>query len=173
MKEFNYRNGKLSFARAQDIPTITKPALFDLVEVMRGCGRNCDFCEPNLRAVRSIPYDMIEDEITVNVNHGGKSAWLHSEDVWLYKLEDHKNMIPNEDALLELFQRATAIPGVTAPPHPTHGTIAPAAYSPEMIQKNYPNGHTRCKAMAWNTDWFGNWFSQPLQEDDAEQSKAL
>jgi radical SAM superfamily enzyme YgiQ (UPF0313 family) len=84
-----------SWPRVEQIPTIVAPSYKGLVEVMRGCGRGCRFCEPNLRVARYMPLDRIEEEIKLNVNAGIDHAWLHSEDIFLYKVEDKKNFYPN------------------------------------------------------------------------------
>lgn len=115
-------------------PQIRNPSLNGLVEIMRGCGRNCEFCEPNLRRARYQSVDYIKKEIQVNVNSGYKSLWAQSEDFWLYKLEDHRNFIPNNDALIELFSEISKIKGLKDI-HPTHGSIAPAAHDPDLVKK--------------------------------------
>jgi len=116
------------------IPTITKPTLHGLVEVMRGCGRNCEFCDPNLRAARYMPVERVLQEVSVNAKMGNTRAWLHSEDIFLYKLEDHRNFMPNRDALYELFGAVMSSPGISHV-NPTHGTVAPPAADPEMFAR--------------------------------------
>jgi radical SAM superfamily enzyme YgiQ (UPF0313 family) len=120
------------FPKTSELPPIVAPSVHDLVEVMRGCGRNCEFCEPNLRAARYYPHDFIAKEIEVNIRGGGKNAWLQTEDIFLYKLEDHRGFWPNQDAVLDLFRAAMAVPGVQHS-NATHGTVAPAACAPELI----------------------------------------
>lgn len=72
MTEFNRRHGLLAFGRVEDLPLIVRPSMYDIIEVMRGCGHNCTFCEPNLRAARNMPFPgFIEREVSVNLHAGG------------------------------------------------------------------------------------------------------
>lgn len=131
-RDYNKKRGLSVFPRVEEIPNIVGASIHSLVEVMRGCGRNCAFCEPNLRAARYYPLEKIRDEILVNIKYGSRSAWLQSEDIFLYKLDDHKNFFPNRDALVELFKMVMSIPGVEYS-NATHGTISPAAADPGLI----------------------------------------
>jgi len=115
------------------IPTIVRPATHGFVEAMRGCGRNCHFCEPNLRVSRYIPIEKIRKEILVNLKGGIGNVWLHSEDIFLYKVEDKHYFYPNREALIELFQSVMSIKGVTHA-NPTHGTVSAAAADPILIK---------------------------------------
>src|SRR5205807_1081285 len=47
------------------IPKILGPTMHGMNEVMRGCGRGCEFCEVTLRRPRYFPLDYIGDEIAV------------------------------------------------------------------------------------------------------------
>jgi radical SAM superfamily enzyme YgiQ (UPF0313 family) len=120
--------------RLDDLPAIVEPSIQGIVEVMRGCGRNCEFCEPNLRIGRFASLERIAKEIKVNVKAGIKNAWIHSEDIFLYKVEDRRNLIPNRDALFELFSTVMSIDGIRHS-NPTHGTVSPVVADPEMIAK--------------------------------------
>lgn len=117
-----------------EIPTIVGASTHGLVEVMRGCGRGCSFCEPNLRYGRSMPFEKINEEIAVNVKSGQNSIWVHSEDIFLYKVEKRSTLEPNREAIIDLFNNIMNQPGVMHS-NPTHGTIAPAVYDPDMIAK--------------------------------------
>ncbi|NJE00548.1 radical SAM protein [Thermococcus sp. JdF3] len=117
--------------RVEEIPTIVAPSYKGLVEIMRGCGRGCRFCEPNLRVARFIPLEKIEMEIWLNVRAGIDHAWLHSEDIFLYMVEDRRNFYPNVDAVVELFETARKY---TRNVNPTHGTVAAALAAPDMIE---------------------------------------
>ncbi len=118
--------------RIEDIPDIVNPTVHGLVEVMRGCGRNCQFCEPNLRVAKYYPNEKIVREINVNTKIGNPNVWVHSEDIFLYKLEDKRGFMPNHDAVVELFRTIMSIPGITYA-NPTHGTVAPAPADPQLI----------------------------------------
>lgn len=120
--------------KIDEIPKILKPAMDNMVEVMRGCGRGCDFCEVTRRKLRYMPLDFISDEVAVNTTAPrGGSVQLHADDIFLYELEDKRTLTPNKDALKGLFQHVMSLPGVTHC-YPTHGTVSAAAVSPDLIE---------------------------------------
>ncbi len=121
-----------NWPKVEEIPTIVSPSYKGLIEVMRGCGRGCRFCDPNLRIVRYIPLEKIEEEIKVNMKAGINRVWFHSEDIFLYKVEDKKNFYPNAEAVIELFEMGRKY---TKNVNPTHGAVASALADPEMIKK--------------------------------------
>jgi len=118
----------------EEIPAVLGPTYKGMVEVMRGCGRNCRYCDPNLRRARYIPEETIRSEIAVNVRAGLTTAWLHSDDIFLYKIKDRREFYPNTEEVVRLFERVMSIPGVQFS-NPTHGTIAPVVADPSMIQR--------------------------------------
>ena len=120
------------FPRLEDISEIVGPSTKGMVEVMRGCGIGCDFCEVTLRPLRYYPFDKVKREISVNVAAGMKSGWLHSDEIFAY--EHGRNFVPNEDAILGLFGAVMGMRGITNS-NPTHGRISiPAAY-PDLMRK--------------------------------------
>jgi radical SAM superfamily enzyme YgiQ (UPF0313 family) len=42
-----------------------------MIEVMRGCGRGCKFCDVTLRPLRYYPVEKVQKEIEINVKYGG------------------------------------------------------------------------------------------------------
>lgn len=84
------------------IPMIREPTINGTVEISRGCGRGCEFCNPNMRTVRHIPVERIMNEIRINRALRAKIT-LHAEDVLRYKA---KGMVPDKDAVLSLFEEA-------------------------------------------------------------------
>jgi radical SAM superfamily enzyme YgiQ (UPF0313 family) len=120
--------------KLEDIPDIVGPSVHGLVEVMRGCGRNCQFCEPNLRTAKYYPTEKIIKEVSVNTKAGNPNVWIHSEDIFLYKLEDKKEFMPNHEAVLDLFKTVMSVKGITYS-NPTHGTTSPACADPELIKE--------------------------------------
>ncbi|HLC24977.1 MAG TPA: radical SAM protein [Nitrosopumilaceae archaeon] len=116
------------------IPDIVEPSMHGMVEVMRGCGRGCKFCDVTLRPLRYYPPEKVKKEIEVNLKKGGQtSAWLHSDDIFVYGLDPRKtkNMAPNREALEELFN-AVMSTGVEHT-NPTHGTLAGAIADERVI----------------------------------------
>jgi len=90
------------------IPVIKTPSR-GIVEITRGCGRGCRFCNPTLLMFRSIPFEKIAREITVNVSGGEKHITLHSEDFLRYGSQGFE---PNEEKVLDLLTRVLKMPGV-------------------------------------------------------------
>jgi radical SAM superfamily enzyme YgiQ (UPF0313 family) len=123
----------------EEIPTIINPSMHGMVEVMRGCGRGCKFCDVTLRRLRYYPVEKVQKEIMINMKYGGAdNAWIHSDDIFVYGMNPRttKNMQPNREALEELFKgiMATGI-GHT---NPTHGTLA-GAIADEKLLPNISN----------------------------------
>jgi radical SAM superfamily enzyme YgiQ (UPF0313 family) len=117
-----------------EIPTIINPSMHGMVEVMRGCGRGCKFCDVTLRPLRYYPVEKVQKEIEINMKYGGaKNAWVHSDDIFVYGMNPRttKNMQPNREALEELFKgiMSTGIEHT----NPTHGTLAGAIADERLI----------------------------------------
>jgi radical SAM superfamily enzyme YgiQ (UPF0313 family) len=142
IKEFNRENqkyhGRFIHYRdepsVEEIPTIINPSMHGMVEVMRGCGRGCKFCDVTLRPLRYYPVEKVQQEIKINMKYGGaKNAWIHSDDIFVYGMNPRttKNMQPNREALEELFKgiMATGIEHT----NPTHGTLAGAIADERLI----------------------------------------
>lgn len=117
-----------------EIPNIVEPSMHGMVEVMRGCGRGCKFCDVTLRSLRYYSPEKVKKEIEVNIKKGGtRSAWIHSDDIFVYGMDPRtsKGMEPNRDALEELFT-AIMSAGVIHT-NPTHGTLAGAIADEKLI----------------------------------------
>ncbi len=118
--------GYKQFPNLDEIPLIRKPTVKGLVEVMRGCGIGCDFCEVTLRPIRYYTPEMAMKEVGVNTAAGQGSSWVHSDEIFAYKHGPH--FVPNKEALEELFTAIMSVKG-SASANPTHGRISiPAAY---------------------------------------------
>ena len=123
------RPGGKQFPNLDEIPLIQRPTVKGLVEVMRGCGIGCDFCEVTLRPLRYYTPEMAKKEVGVNAAAGYSSCWTHSDEIFAYEHGPH--FIPNQDAIEELFRAIMSVKGM-ASANPTHGRISiPAAY-PEL-----------------------------------------
>jgi radical SAM superfamily enzyme YgiQ (UPF0313 family) len=142
IKEFNRDNQKYhgrfihywEEPSVEEIPSIINPSMHGMVEVMRGCGRGCKFCDVTLRPLRYYPVEKVQQEIKINMKYGGaKNAWVHSDDIFVYGMNPRttKNMQPNREALEELFKgiMATGIEHT----NPTHGTLAGAIADERLI----------------------------------------
>ena len=124
-------NFKKQFPFLDEIPTIKGGTVKGVVEVMRGCGVGCDFCEATLRPLRYYEPETVKQEIAVNRKAGISNCWFHSDEIFTYK-HGH-NFEPNEDALVELFS-AIMETGVERA-NPTHGRISIPAVFPELIER--------------------------------------
>lgn len=120
------------FPDLEGIPEIVNPSVKGMVEVMRGCGVGCDFCEVTLRPLRYYPPDKVRRELKTNARAGVTNAWLHSDEIFAY--QHGKDFVPNEEAILELMAAVMSTGGIVHA-NPTHGRVSiPAAY-PELMAK--------------------------------------
>lgn len=119
------------FPLLNEIPLIRGPTTRGLIEVMRGCGIGCDFCEVTLRPSRYYEPETVAKEIQVNLSAGLKNAWFQSDDIFLY--QHGKNFEPNEAALTRLFRAIMGTGVVHA--NPTCGRISVSALYPDLISK--------------------------------------
>ncbi|MCL5800454.1 MAG: B12-binding domain-containing radical SAM protein [Candidatus Thermoplasmatota archaeon] len=118
------------YPKLDQIPLISEPSVKGMVEVMRGCGIGCDFCEVTLRPLRYYEPEEVVKEVTINARSGQINGWLHSDEIFAYK---HGNMYePNEEALTDLFSSVMAVDGIERA-NPTHGRISIPAGYPEML----------------------------------------
>ncbi len=124
---------KLEPPEPEEIPPIVGPSINGLVEVSRGCPRKCNFCDPTTHRKRDIPIEQILKEVRLNARYGQKSAWLHAEDILLYRCES-KNFEPNKDAVIELFKEVMKVKGVKSA-GTTHCSLAGVVAAPEIIEK--------------------------------------
>ncbi len=116
-----------------DIPMIRGPTINGMTECMRGCGRGCNFCDPNLRKKRDIPADRVIKECEINAKYGYSGIWLHSDEFLLYGC-DNKDFYPNRDAILELVSGVLNIKGVDIM-GATHWAFASTRADPELIKR--------------------------------------
>jgi radical SAM superfamily enzyme YgiQ (UPF0313 family) len=142
IKEFK-RDGKTYHGRfvnfwdrpeLEEIPDIVEPSMHGMIEVMRGCGRGCKFCDVTLRSLRYYSPEKVKREIEVNIKKGGlRNAWIHSDDIFVYGMDPRtsKQMEPNREALEELFT-AVMSTGIEHT-NPTHGTLAGAIADEKLI----------------------------------------
>lgn len=119
----------------EEIPTITKPALFGVTEITRGCGKGCQFCSPTMRTFYSFPLEKIKKEAELNVRAGSRMVVLQTDDIFLYK--HHEHFVPNREAVVELVNTIGEIEGVEYL-QPAHAALPPVVYDPKMIEEMAP-----------------------------------
>ena len=121
--------------KAEEIPTIIKPALFGVTEVTRGCAKGCQFCSPTMRTFYCFPLEKIEQEAELNARAGSRMVVLQTDDIFLYK--HRERFVPNRGAVVELVNTIGKIEGVEHL-QPAHAALPPVVYDPEMIEEIAP-----------------------------------
>ncbi len=119
----------------EEVPPIRRPALYGVVEITRGCGRNCKFCSPTMRHKHSFPLDWIMNEVAVNVKQGSEMIFTNTEDMFLYKAKE--NFIPNREEVVRLYRTIAKYPGVEYI-QLSHASLAPVVYDPKLIEELTP-----------------------------------
>jgi radical SAM superfamily enzyme YgiQ (UPF0313 family) len=114
----------------QEIPTIVGPTVDGIVEIARGCGRGCDFCEPTLLWYRCLSIDHILKEVEVNLR-AGRQPTLHAEDVLRYKA---KGLEINKEAVVELFKTVKNHPGVKGVGI-SHFALSSVVSAPDLVEE--------------------------------------
>ena len=121
------------------IALIKHAACYGMVEIMRGCGRECGrgchFCSPTMRTKYSFPIDHIMKEVEINIKEGSKSIFTVTEDIFLYKSK--KNFIPNRKELVKLYKTIASYPGVEYILL-SHASFAPILYDKKLLEELTP-----------------------------------
>ena len=109
-----------------------KRSTYGIVEMNRGCGRQCAFCSPTLETRISVPPDQLMRAVRANTDNGGPIIFPVSEDVFIYGAAA-PFYIPNATRLLDFYGQVASVPGVKYLPL-SHATIAPAVVNPGLIK---------------------------------------
>ncbi|MFH1328482.1 MAG: radical SAM protein [Candidatus Bathyarchaeota archaeon] len=118
----------------EQVPVIRNPSVGGLVEISRGCGRNCQFCVPTLRRKWDSPIEKIVKEIKVNLEGKCPSICLHAEDALIYGSGPSDRFRPNRDKVVELFTKVTqATNGLPIAIGVSHVSPAPIAADPTLV----------------------------------------
>jgi len=119
----------------EKVPLIKHAASYGMVEIMRGCGRGCQFCSPTMRNKHSFPLDHIMKEVETNIKEGAKSIFTVTEDIFLYKCE--KNFIPNRKEVVSLYKSIASYPSVDYILL-SHASFAPVIYDKKLLDELTP-----------------------------------
>ncbi|MCS7120551.1 MAG: radical SAM protein [Nitrososphaerota archaeon] len=114
----------------EEIPVIKGGTICGLVEISRGCGRNCAFCMPTMMRHRCLPIPHILREVEVNLR-AGRQPLLHAEDVLRYGA---RGIDVNREAVLELFRSVKNHPGVKGVGI-SHFALASVAAAPDLVEE--------------------------------------
>ena len=109
-----------------------KRSTYGIVEMNRGCGRQCAFCSPTLETRISVPMPDVLAAVRANTSNGGRIIFPVSEDIFIYGASA-PFYIPNPNQLLNFYGSIAAEPGVDYLPL-SHATIAPAVVNPGLIR---------------------------------------
>ncbi len=106
---------------------------YGVVEMTRGCGRQCAFCSPTLETRVSLDQDALIEAVKANIREGGRCIFPVSEDIFIYGAPP-PFYIPKADALVNFYEAVARVPGVDFVPL-SHATIAPALVNPDLIKE--------------------------------------
>ncbi|MDA1315939.1 MAG: radical SAM protein [Acidobacteria bacterium] len=111
----------------------SKRSTYGIVEMNRGCGRQCAFCSPTLETRISVPPEQAMEAVRANTRNGGKIIFPVSEDVFIYGAAA-PFYIPNPNAIMNFYDMIAREPGVEYLPL-SHATIAPAVVNPDLVRE--------------------------------------
>jgi radical SAM superfamily enzyme YgiQ (UPF0313 family) len=106
---------------------------YGIVEMTRGCGRQCAFCSPTLETRISVPPEQLIEAVKANVREGGRVIFPVSEDIFIYGASA-PFYIPNADAMVNFYEKVAAVPGVEYLLL-SHATVAPALVNRHLIKE--------------------------------------
>lgn len=118
-----------------EIPLIKHAATYGMVEIMRGCGRGCQFCSPTMRTRYTIPLDHIMKEIEINIKEGSNTIFTVTEDIFLY--DSKPGFIPNRESVVKLYKNIASYPGVEYILL-SHASLAPVIYDKKLLEELTP-----------------------------------
>ena len=104
----------------EQIPLIKNQMLNGIVEICRGCGRGCNFCNHTMLNYRCQSLENILEGARVNVD-AGRRVLFHAEDVLRYKA---KGFIPNEEEVFRLFNEVKKLTDNIGISHFAHASVA-------------------------------------------------
>jgi radical SAM superfamily enzyme YgiQ (UPF0313 family) len=120
-------------ATLEQIVIPRKRSTYGVVEMTRGCGRQCAFCSPTLERRMSLPAGELVEAVKANAREGGRVSFPSSEDIFMYGAAS-PFYIPNADAILDFYEKVAGVPGIDFVPL-SHATIAPALVNPHLIRE--------------------------------------
>ncbi len=110
-----------------------KRTTYGVIEMNRGCGRQCAFCSPTLETRISVPPEQLMEAVRANTRNGGRIIFPVSEDVFIYGAAA-PFYIPNPNALVNFYETIANAPGIDYLPL-SHATIAPAVVNPDLVKE--------------------------------------
>ena len=123
-------------ARFDEIPSIDQIPLLrgatvgGVVEVSRGCGRGCRFCNPTLRRLRHRKLEDILKDVETNLKFGQNEICLHAEDILRYGSYDYT---VKHEKVVKLFQKTLEVEGIRSL-GPSHIALVSIAAYPKTAK---------------------------------------
>jgi radical SAM superfamily enzyme YgiQ (UPF0313 family) len=124
----------------EHIPLIQKPTINGIIEICRGCGRGCKFCNPTMLNFRCQPLEYIKKEAIINKKKGDYIT-LHAEDILRYQA---KGFIPDEKPVLTLFTEMKKITDGVGISHFAYSSVAAKPKLIEQISEILEAGSKKC-----------------------------
>jgi radical SAM superfamily enzyme YgiQ (UPF0313 family) len=121
--------------KQDDIPLIKHAASYGMVEIMRGCGRGCQFCSTTMRTKYSFPLEHIMKEVDVNVKGGSSAIFTTTDDMFLYRSKP--GFIPDREQIVNLYRSIASHPGVECI-NLSHASFAPIVYDEKILEELTP-----------------------------------
>jgi len=119
----------------ENVPLIKHASSYGMVEIMRGCGRGCQFCSPTMRTKHSFPIDHIMKEVEINIKEGSETIFTVTEDIFLYKSKP--GFLPNRKEVVKLYKTIASYPGVKYILL-SHASYAPVLYDKKLLDELTP-----------------------------------
>jgi len=119
----------------EEVLPINNAACYGMIEIMRGCGRGCQFCSPTMRTRYSFPIEHIMEEVKVNIKGGSKAIFTATEDMFLYNSKPR--FIPDREKIVELYRSIASYPGVEYILL-SHASLTPIIYDPRILEELTP-----------------------------------
>ncbi len=114
-----------------EYPEISGGTVGGVVEVSRGCGRGCKFCNPTLLKLRSRPVETILKDVMANIRAGQDKITVHAEDVLRYNA---KGIRVDKASVINLFSSIAKIKEVKRV-GPSHFALASVASEPTILKE--------------------------------------
>jgi len=125
----------------EQIPLIRNPTLNGLIEVCRGCGRGCRFCNPTMLNFRCQPVERVVQEARLNIDAGSGGVILHAEDILRYKT---KGFTPNGPEVVRLFESVKNVTSQIGISHFAHASVAANEQLIEQLSHIVETGTKAC-----------------------------
>ena len=109
-----------------------KRSTYGIVEMNRGCGRQCAFCSPTLDTRISVPLPDVLNAVRANTSNGGRIIFPVSEDAFICGASA-PFYVPNPNQMLNFYGSIAEEQDVDYLPL-SHATMVPAVVNPGLVR---------------------------------------